>query len=416
MGKIRTWAKGYIEIHVWGNRPERFLSLLNHKQIHIWEVEPYERGYRFKLERCYVRELDAMRRKTGCSIKVLNKYGLPFFLFRYRKRKFFVIGLLLCGILIYVCSLFIWDINVGGTYFYTDEQIKTRIEEAYVTVGQRKSQIDCNWLEEQLRQDFPEISWVSCDIIGTQLNVEIKETLEGTETVNEDTSPQDIVAAKDGVVVEMITRSGTPVAKVGQSISKGDILISGVINIYDDFDEVIETDYVAADGDIIGETVYQYEDSFEMQYYEKEYTGNHQSAFTVEIVNWVQDIHLPWKEFSNFDVVEENHKLCLGHTYYLPISFTVKERREYTPVLCTYTEEEAKERAQARLQRFLDTLSEKEVEIMENNVTIEIRDGVCYAAGNIVVWERIGYGRPLSIPEAPASDGEAGNGESQEGQ
>lgn len=408
MGKIRTWAKGYIEIQVWGNRPERFLSLLNHKQIHIWEVEPYEQGYRFKLERCHVRELDAMRKKTGCNIKVLNKYGLPFFLFRYRKRKFFVLGLLLCGILIYVCSLFIWDINVDGTYFYTDEQIKTRIEEAYVTVGQRKSQVDCNWLEEQLRQDFPEISWVSCEILGTQLNVEIKETLEGTETINEDTGPQDIVAAKDGVVVEMITRSGTPVVKIGQSISKGDILISGVINIYDDFDEVIETDYVAADGDVIGETVYQYEDSFEMQYYEKEYTGSHQSAFTIEIVNWVQELHLPWKKFNNFDVVEENHKLRLGHTYYLPIGFTVKERREYTPVLCTYTEEEAMERAQARLQRFLDTLSEKEVEIMENNVTIEIRDGICYAAGTVVVWERMGYGRPLTIPEEPAPGEDTG--------
>ena len=60
------------------------------------------------------------------------------------------------------------------------------------------------------------------------------------------------------------------------------------------------------------------------------------------------------------------------------------------------------------------SLSEKEVEIMENNVTIEIRDGVCYAAGNVVVWERIGYGRPLSIPEPPAPDAETGSGESQE--
>lgn len=404
MGKIRTWLKGYIQVYVSGNRPERFLSLLNHKQVHIWEMEPYEKGYLFKMERPYVRELDGIRKKTGSKVEIKNKYGLPFLLFRYRKRKLFVLGLILCGILIYVCSLFIWDINVDGTYFYTEEQIVNRIEEAYVRLGARKSQIDCNQLEEQLRQDFPELSWVSCEIVGTQLNVDIKETLEGTETVDEDTPPQDIVAAKDGVIVEMITRSGTPMVKIGQTISKEDILISGVINIYDDFDEVLETDYVAADGDVIAETVYQYEDSFDMQYYEKQYTGDHQSAITIEIMNWVQELHLPWKEYDNFDVVEENHKMCLGHTYVLPISFTINERREYTPVLYTYTEEEAKERAAARFERFIGDLSEKEVEIMENNVTIEFRDGICYATGSVVVWERIGYGRELSIPQEPVEE------------
>lgn len=399
MGKFQTWLKGYIEVHVYGNRPERFLSLLHNKQIHIWDMEPYKGGYLFKMEQKNFRDLDAIRKKTGSRIQVQNKYGLPFWLFRYRKRKFFVLGLILTGTLIYICSLFIWDINVDGTYFYTDEQIKTRIEEQYVTLGQRKSQIDCNELEEQLRQDFPEICWVSCEITGTQLNVQIKETLEGTEMVNEDTSIQDIAAAKDGVIVEMITRSGTPVVKVGQTVARGDILISGVIYIYDDFDAILETDYVAADGDVIAETVYDYEDSFDMQYYEKHYTGKHQMSVTFEILDWMQEIHLPWKAFQNFDQVEENHKLCLGHTYYLPVSFTVTQRREFTPELVTYSEEEAKELADLRFQRFVDDLSEKEVEIMENNVTIEIENGVCHAVGNVVVWERIGYGKSITISE-----------------
>ncbi len=403
MGKVRTWIKGYIEVYVTGNRPERFLSLLKNKDIYIWDLEPQEDGYVFKMERPAFREVDAIRKKTGSQITVRNKYGLPFLLFRYRKRKLFVLGLLLCAVFVYICSLFIWDINVDGTYFYTEEQIKARIEEAYVRLGARKSTIDCNQLEERLRQDFPELSWVSCEIVGTQLNVDIKETLEGTELIDEDTPPQDIVSAKDGVIVEMITRSGTPVAKVGQSISKGDILISGVIYIYDDFDEVLETDYVAADGDVVAETVYQYEDSFDMQYYEKQYTGKKQSALTIEIMDWVQEIHLPWKQFDNYDIMEENHKLCLGHTYFLPVSFTVNERREYTPILHTYTEEEAKEREETRFAHFIEDLSEKEVEIMENNVTIEFRDGKCYATGNVVVWERIGYGRTLSIPEEPLS-------------
>lgn len=132
MGKVRTWIKGYIEVYVTGNRPERFLSLLKNKDIYIWDLEPQEDGYVFKMERPAFREVDAIRKKTGSQITVRNKYGLPFLLFRYRKRKLFVLGLLLCAVFVYICSLFIWDINVDGTYFYTEEQIKARIEEAYV--------------------------------------------------------------------------------------------------------------------------------------------------------------------------------------------------------------------------------------------------------------------------------------------
>lgn len=406
MGKIKTWWNGYVQIRVSGNHPERFLSLLHHKGIHIWKLEPVEQGYSFLMERSRFRELDAIRKKTGCQVEIEEKFGFPAWLFRYRRRKFFVLGFLLAGGMIYGCSLFVWNIQVQGTYFYTDEQIAAHIEEQYVPLGKKKSQIDCDWLEEQLRQDFPELSWVSCELTGTQLLVEVKETLEGTEVVTEDTKPQDIVAAKDGTIVEMITRSGTPVVRIGQSVAKGDILISGVIHICDDFDEVLETDYVAADGDVLAETVYQYDDSFDMQYYEKQYTQRTQTGYTIEILHWIQELHLPWREFTNYDVVEETHQLRLGSTYILPVSITTSKRREYTPVLVTYTEEEARERAEVRLENYLSTLSEKEVEIMENNVTIDIQDGVCYVGGTLVVWERIGYGRPLMLSDEPQPEAE----------
>ncbi len=400
MEKLRLWLTGYVKLYIFGSRTERFLSLLNNKNIPVWNVEPAKNGYTFLIKRTYIRELDALRKKTGSHIEVREKFGLPYILFRYRKRKLLVLGIILCMILVYTGSLFIWDINVDGTYYYTEDQIKSRIESQYVTLGQRKSNIDCNVLEEELRADFPEISWISCEIIGTQLNVVIKETLDGTETISEEGTPQDIVAVKDGVIVEMITRSGTPAVKQGMTVSKGDTLISGVVYIYDDYNEVLETDYVVADGDVIAETQYEFSDSFEMQYYEKQYTGRHQKDITIQIFQLSQDFHLPWKDFINYDEVGETHQLCFGHTYFLPVSITVNERREYEPVFCEYSEEEATEHMNQRLQSFLDDLNEKEVEIMENHVTIEMKDGVCTASGNVVVWERIGYGRPISTIES----------------
>ena len=116
MGRIRTWLKGYLQVYVSGNRPERFLSLMKHKEILVWEVEPYENGYLFFMEQSKFRELDAIRKKAGCKLEIRQKHGLPFWMFRYRKRKLLVLGALIgCG-LVYWCSLCIWDVNVHGTY------------------------------------------------------------------------------------------------------------------------------------------------------------------------------------------------------------------------------------------------------------------------------------------------------------
>lgn len=395
MGRIRTWLKGYIQIYLYGDRPERFLSLMNHKKIYIWDVEPFEEGYCFFMERYRFRELDAIRKKTGCRLEIRQKYGLPFWLFRYRRRKLLGLGILTACFLVWWGGGYIWDIHVQGTYFYTDEQVKTYIEQEAVSLGSRKKQVDCEQLEEQLREVFPEIAWVSCEVQGTRLNVEIKETLEGTELLESEEAPQDVVAAKDGVVIEIITRSGTPMVKPGETVAKGDVLISGVVHIYDDYNEVLETDLVAADGDVIAETVYSYSDAFDMQYYEKDYSGKKHRSVTLEIGSFVHEFRFFVNDFRYYDRTEENHKLRLGHTYFLPCSFTVNTYLEYTPTLHTYTEEAAESNAQKRLERYLDDLLEKEVEIMENNVTIGFKDNTCQASGTIVVWERIGYGRPL---------------------
>jgi hypothetical protein len=65
-----------------------------------------------------------------------------------------------------------------------------------------------------------------------------------------------------------------------------------------------------------------------------------------------------------------------------------------------YSREEAIDRMNRRLDSYLEQLSEKEVEIMENHVTIEVDDDICTASGTVVVWENIGYGRPITVMES----------------
>lgn len=399
MDSLRNWLHGYARLQVIGNNTERFISLLKSKGIVVWKLEPEKDGYSFYIRRSFVRELNLIRKKTGTKLHILEKHGLPYLLFRYRRRKFLILGILLCIFLVYYGSTFIWDIHVDGTTYYTEEEIRRRIEEQYIALGDRKSEIDCDELEEHLREDFPEISWISCELIGTQLNVVVKETLDGTETIVDEELPQDLVAAKDGTIVEIITRNGTPVKRRGDTVQKGEVLISGTIYIYDDYDEILETDYVTADGDVIAETSYLFSDSFDMQYYEKSYTDRSRTFLMLHILQLELPIALPGKEYRYYDVIQETHTMKLGNAYILPCAITVLKQKEYEPVRMEYSEEEARNKMQERLDRYLDDLREKDVEIMENHVTITMDQGVCKASGSIVTWERIGYGQPIRITE-----------------
>lgn len=399
MNEVQNWLKGYARLQVTGVHTERFISLIKSKEIIIWDLKPEQDGYSFNIGRRNVRDLAQIRRKTGTKITVREKHGLPYLLFRYRKRKFLILGMVICICFVYYGSRFVWDIQVNGTTYYTEEEIRNRIEERYVTLGTSTSKIDCDELEEHLREDYPDISWISCELIGTQLNVVIKETLDGTETIASEELPQDLVAAKDGTIVEIITRNGTPVKRRGDLVQKGEVLISGTVYIYDDYDEVLETDYVTADGDVIAETEYNYNDSFDMQYYQKEYSGDSHKSWILHLYKMNIPIALPGAKSEHSDAIQETHMLRLGNTYILPIGITTVEAKEYVPVLCEYTEDEARERMQNRLEQYLDDLREKDVEIMENHVTITVDASACEASGSIVTWERIGYGQPIVVPE-----------------
>lgn len=103
------------------------------------------------------------------------------------------------------------------------------------------------------------------------MTVDIQENLlpeENYEEKKEETA-HDIVAADDGLITEMITRSGTPVVTVGTTVKKGDVLVNGYVEILNDDGETAQYLYRTADADIIAKVTYSYHDEIPMEYVKK---------------------------------------------------------------------------------------------------------------------------------------------------
>ena len=74
------------------------------------------------------RKLRPFARKTGTKIILLEKYGVPFFLHRFRKRKIFFGGMAACIVLVYVMSLFVWNIHIEGNVMQNSGKTEKRLK------------------------------------------------------------------------------------------------------------------------------------------------------------------------------------------------------------------------------------------------------------------------------------------------
>ncbi len=386
--RILRFLIGYLKVEVSGFAPERFMNLIIKNDIVVWDVETVESGYIFYTGRYNFLKMKPYLKKTNTKIKVVKKYGFPYFLKKNKKRVAFLIGFGICICITYIFSLFVWEVRIHGEQKIVKEDMLTYIEEKHVPLGTLKSKIHCDTLEKKLRMQYDEISWISCELKGTCLNIYIEE---GTATIidEKNDTPGDIVASKDAEITKMITREGTPVVKVKQKVKKDEILISGTIYIFDDNHEVIETSYIPADGDVYGITSYQYEDYIELEYYDKKYHDKNKSYVTLYILDYCVTPFVPKKPGKDYDTFTDIRKLKLFENFYLPIGYTKTEWKTYDLKKNKRSEKEAEKILNERLQEKITHFKEKGVEIIKNDVKI-VRDGnKVYAKGTLTLEESI---------------------------
>lgn len=386
--KLLRFLIGYVKIEVYGFAPERFVNLIIKNEIVIWEIESTDKGYIFYTGRYNLLKMKPYLQKTNMKLKLLDKYGLPYFIKNNKKRVVFIAGFGIFLVGIYILSLFVWEVRIVGEDKLVQENVLEYIEDKYVPLGTLKAEIDCSALEEKLRAKYTDISWISCELKGTGLTVYLEEGMSLRKEKNTYENG-DIVASKDARITKMITREGTPVAKVNDTVKKGDVLISGTIYIYDDNNEVLETSYISADGDVYGTTTYQYEDYIELKYYDKKYTNESKKYITLYMGDYCITPFTPQKPKGSYDTYTDIHKAKIFDNFYLPIGYKMTEWNPYILERKSYSKAEAQKLLKERLNEKIESFKEKGVEIIENGVKIEQDGEKLIAKGTLTLNESI---------------------------
>ena len=385
--RLYLYITGYLVIKLLGTETERFLNLCANRGIYLWKLKCIGGTYYAQVRLRDYRKMHPAVRKTGVRPVIVSRRGLPFVLHRNRKRGMFAAGVILCFMLILRLSLYIWDISVFGSYTHTPEQIAGFLRENGIAAGKAKSEIDCAGIEALLRSAFEDIGWVSAEIKGTRLIIRISET-NLTDINPPSAGPQHIVAEKDGIVRQIVVRSGTPMVARGDVVKKGDILISGVLEIIGDGEALLGREAVTADGDVLLATYYRYEDSLKLNHTEKIYTGKYITGAGLysgekKLLSW-----LPSHSFELYDSAAWDYTARLTANLALPLRIRIVRLYEYYEQDMIYTGEEAAALLNQRLKRYLEALIAEDVCVTENRVVIDIGTNTARASGEILAEEQ----------------------------
>ena len=386
------WLRGYVRLCVAGYSPERFLNMCCFHQLFIWGLEPTGKGYGMYMSISDFRKLKPLVRKTHTKVTLEGRYGFPFFLARYRKRKLFFAGLFLCAVLLRGYSLFILDIHFEGNVRYPDTTLAEFLESEGVAPAMLRSRVDCPGIVKAIRKEYNDIVWVSASIDGSRLKIQVKEnedTFPEEETSAGEEKPVDLIASADGVITEIVTRSGVPLVHVGDAVKKGDILVLGRVEVVNDSQEVIGYQYHSSDADVFADTQIEYTDTLDLTYQEKVYDGKKKYQPFLRLADWTVSVGSIRNKYEHSERVTEETQIRLGENFYLPFSYGMKSVKSYSLVERKYTEEEARQLLSLDFKRFCEDLEEKGVQIRGNDVKIHLYENSATASGTLFLNERI---------------------------
>lgn len=386
------YLRGYVKIRVEGYSPERFLNLCCFHHIFIWGLVPAGNAYEMYMSLSGFRKIRPFTRKTHTKAVILKRCGFPFFLKRYEKRKLFFISLLLCTALLKVYSLFIWDIHFEGNQKWPDETLSEFLDSKGVAPFMLKSSVSCADIVKDIRKEYNDIVWVSASIEGSRLKVQIKEnedTFKEETDVSQEEHPTDLVAETDGVITEIVTRSGVPQVHVGDTVKAGDILVSGRIEVKNDSGEVVGYQYQKSDADVFADTQIEYSDSMPLTWQDKVYDGRKRYKWYVRIFDWTIFAGTVKSSFEHSELASNETQLKIGENFYLPVSFGFERAKSYDFQEKEYTQDEIREKLSLDFRRFCDELEEKGIQIRENSVKIHIGADSASASGSVYLNQRI---------------------------
>ena len=390
--KLYHFIFGYMTIKIIGLNPEKFINILINMQSRFWGVKKISETSDLHIKmpaRFYKNEVfDEISAKTHLTYEIISKRGLRFFLERHKHRLGIYMGVIIGVALIYISTFFIWEVKVVKSDYNNNEEIIEILEKLGCKEGVLKKSLDILQLQNKaVLTSNGKITWIAINIKGTIANVEIKKREDSTK-VNDYKTPVNIVASKSGKIIYIETYDGEKIAAADNSIQKGGLLISGVVN-----SDTLGMRIEHAAGKVLAETTRTIEIAIPLVSTGKYYTETIINKKSLSVFGKNLNLYLKNDIFiKKYDKIKETKNITLFNAIILPIKISTSIYKEFVTENIKIDEKTAKDIAISKINSIIDNrfgCDENIVEIKSRSCEREITDDYFYMKCTVECIENI---------------------------
>ena len=218
---------GLIDVELTAAEPEKALTAITLSGIGLFEVR-HDKNLvcSFSILRRDYARLAALCEKQGLSLKTNRRRGIYYDFLKLRHRKILLtgIGLLLFSAL-YLPSRILF-VRVEGNDGIPANRILSVAEECGIHMGASRRYVRSEKVKNALLDAIPQLQWAGVNTSGCTAVISVRERVV-SPSFQEQSAVSSIIADRDGYILSCVVTQGTAKIQPGQSVRKGQTLISG---------------------------------------------------------------------------------------------------------------------------------------------------------------------------------------------
>ena len=390
---MRFWESlsGLYLVEIVSAAPALTLTAVNNSGIVLLDITYTDdlrvKGYVYRKDFQALHELLMYR---GEEMTVLKRWGLYWAAQNLRRRPVIVFGILFFLLLVLYLPTRVLFVQIEGNQFIPTKLIEEKSQQCGIFFGASRRDVRSEKTKNALLSAIPELQWAGVNTRGCVAVITVKERSES----NIDKSQLGIcsvVAARDGVIRDIIALKGNLLCKVGQAVKKDQVLVSG----YTDCGISIKAE--RAEAEISAFTVHQLDVISPTRYCNRSALTKVKTRCSLRFGKNIINL---WKDSGISDTtcvkIQNEYALTLPGGFQLPISMMVETLSYYDCADISVGDVEQFGWAESSAAQYL---LEQMIagEITDSAVLAEIRDGAFQMVGRYFCIEMISQVRNEEI-------------------
>ena len=175
--------------------------------------------------------LESVSEKRNFSVKLKHRSGLYWIGKSLIKRPILVVFFSIILFLSFYLPSRVLFLAVEGNVTVPAKQILEAAGECGIKFGARRVEVRSEMMKNALLEKMPQLQWAGINTAGCTATISVRERTIQQENKEESKGIYSIVASRDGIIQNCTVYSGNPLCSVGQAVKKGQVLVSGYLDL-----------------------------------------------------------------------------------------------------------------------------------------------------------------------------------------